>query len=82
MEKYNVFQKRKISIWMMVIATMIWGMGFIAQSEGAKHVPPFFFNGVRFWIGASVILPMSLFRTYKETGKRIFWQEKMQNHLK
>lgn len=60
---------------MMVIATMIWGMGFIAQSEGTKHVPPFFFNGVRFWIGASVILPMSLFRTYKETGKRIFWQD-------
>lgn len=75
MEKYNVFQKRKISIWMMVMATMIWGMGFIAQSEGAKHVPPFFFNGVRFWIGASVILPMSLFRTYRETGKRIFWQD-------
>ena len=47
MERYNVFQQRKISTWMMLVATMIWGMGFIAQSEGAKHVPPFFFNGVR-----------------------------------
>jgi drug/metabolite transporter (DMT)-like permease len=73
MERYNVFQQRKISTWMMLVATMIWGMGFIAQSEGAKHVPPFFFNGVRFWIGAAVILPMSLIRTHKNTGEKTFW---------
>lgn len=73
MERYNVFQQKKISTWMMLVATMIWGMGFIAQSEGAKHVPPFFFNGVRFWIGAAVILPMSLIRTHKNTGEKTFW---------
>ena len=81
MEKYNVFQQRKISSWMMVFATMIWGMGFIAQSEGAKHVPPFFFNGMRFWIGAAVILPMALFRTYKNTGVLSFWGDEVDKKI-
>lgn len=75
MEKLNYFQKRKISLGLMLLATMIWGMGFIAQSEGAKHAPPFFFNAVRFWIGALAICPLAVFRAYKSTGKISFWTD-------
>lgn len=52
---------------------MIWGITFIAQSEGAKHIEPFFFNAARFWIGALVILPISYLRSKKDTGKATFW---------
>lgn len=69
----NAFEKRRVSIIMIFLATVIWGFTFIAQSEGAKHLPPFFFNGVRFWIGALVILPISIFRATKNTGKLAFW---------
>lgn len=69
----NAFEKKKVSRFMMVAATMIWGITFIAQSEGAKHIEPFFFNAARFWIGALVILPISYLRSKKDTGKSTFW---------
>lgn len=69
----NAFEKKKVSRFMMVAATMIWGITFIAQSEGAKHIEPFFFNAARFWIGALVILPISYLRSKKDTGKATFW---------
>lgn len=71
----NAFEWKKISKIMMVIATMIWGVTFIAQSEGAKHISPFFFNAARFWIGAIIILPISIMRTKKSTGKYRFWAD-------
>lgn len=67
--------KKKVSKAMMIIAAMIWGITFIVQSEGAKHIEPFFFNAVRFWIGALFILPISLLRSKIDTGKATFWKE-------
>lgn len=69
----NKFEKRRISLFMLFVATTIWGLTFLAQSEGAKHVPPFFFNAVRFWIGGLIVLPIAVYRATKNTGKFSFW---------
>ncbi|MDO5028045.1 MAG: DMT family transporter [Bacillota bacterium] len=69
----NRFEKRRLAMIMLFTATLIWGLTFLAQSEGAKFVPPLFFNAVRFWIGGFVVLPVAIFRATKNTGKLSFW---------
>lgn len=42
----------------MVLTAAIWGVAFVAQSEGGDVVGPFSFNCVRFIIGAAVLVPV------------------------
>lgn len=53
---------------MLLIAALIWGSAFVAQSEGMDHVGPFTFAGVRFLIGSIVLLPLISYTKKKETG--------------
>ena len=39
-----------------VLAAMIWGMAFVAQSVGAEHVEPFTFNAVRALVASLFLL--------------------------
>lgn len=39
-----------------VLAALIWGTAFVAQSVGAAYVPPFAFNTVRSLIAAAALL--------------------------
>lgn len=50
--------KKWIGIIMLLLAAMIWGGGFVSQTEGMKYVEPFTFQGVRFLIGSMVLLPV------------------------
>ncbi len=40
----------------LLIAALIWGLAFVAQSSGAEVVPPFFLNSARSFIGALFLL--------------------------
>lgn len=42
---------------MLLIAAIIWGATFVAQSDAMEHIDPFTFNFIRFIIGAFVLLP-------------------------
>ena len=53
---------------MLLIAALIWGSAFVAQSEGMEYVEPFTFASVRFFIGSIVLLPVISFMKKKETG--------------
>jgi drug/metabolite transporter (DMT)-like permease len=44
----------------MLITAMIWGSGFVAQRIGMDHLGPFAFTGLRFALGAFVLLPLVL----------------------
>ena len=39
----------------LVLAALIWGMAFVAQSGAAELVPPFTFNALRSFIGAGAL---------------------------
>jgi hypothetical protein len=39
---------------------LIWGTAFVAQRSGMDYVGPFTFNGIRFLIGALVMIPVIL----------------------
>lgn len=42
---------------LLLIAAIIWGATFVAQSDAMEHIGPFTFNFIRFIIGAFVLLP-------------------------
>ena len=45
---------------MLLLAAIIWGFAFAAQSAGMEYVGPFTFNAVRCLIGALVLVPVAL----------------------
>ena len=59
----------------IIIATIIWGSTFVAQSVGMDHIGPFTFQSVRCFLGGLVLLPIiavaDLF-TCKGDGKNFF----------
>jgi drug/metabolite transporter (DMT)-like permease len=44
---------------LLLLAAVIWGSAFVAQRVGMSYVGPFTFNGVRFALGALVLLPFA-----------------------
>ncbi len=49
--------KIKSSI-LLIITSLVWGIAFVAQSEGGNAVGPFSFNCIRSIIGSIVLLPV------------------------
>lgn len=43
---------------LLIIAALIWGIAFVAQSEGGDAVGPFSFSCIRTFIGGIVLLPV------------------------
>jgi len=51
--------------FLLLLAAMIWGMGYVARRIGSLEAPPFTFNGLRFLIGAVVLIPPLLIGGFK-----------------
>ena len=58
--KYRGIMKKLRSPLLLVLAAFIWGAAFSAQSIGTEFLGPFSFNGIRFIIGALVLLPVAI----------------------
>lgn len=48
------------STFFLFTAAIVWGFAFVAQKFGAESVTPFYFNGIRFLIGATTLIPVAL----------------------
>lgn len=59
----------------LVLATLIWGIAFVAQVLGMNYVGPFTFNGVRFLLGSLSLIPViCILKEKKPFHSRIpFW---------
>jgi len=53
---------------LLLLAAAIWGFAFVAQRVGMRHVEPLTFNGVRFALGAVVLLPWLVWRVRGDRG--------------
>jgi len=51
---------RGVANALLLIAALIWGTTFVAQQLGMAGVGPLIYTGVRFLLGALVILPLAL----------------------
>ena len=47
-----------VSAFMLMLTAMIWGFAFVAQRVGAESVSAFYFNGLRFTLGALSLIPV------------------------
>ncbi len=59
---------------LLLLTAAIWGLAFVAQRAGMEHIGPFYFNGIRFALGAATVIPLA-FRKRRNTlcdveGKR------------
>ncbi|PAV47841.1 EamA family transporter [Pseudomonas sp. HAR-UPW-AIA-41] len=52
---------------LMLLTAMIWGAAFVAQRAGMEAIGPFLFTGLRFAMGALVLLPLFF---WKPAGAR------------
>lgn len=52
---------------LMLLTAMIWGAAFVAQRAGMDAIGPFLFTGLRFAMGALVLLPLFF---WKPTGAK------------
>lgn len=52
--------KRLRADLMLLTTAIIWGTAFVAQRSGMDYVGPLTFNGIRFLIGALVLVPIIL----------------------
>lgn len=51
---------------LLILAALIWGVAFVAQSVGMEYAGPFTFNAVRFIIGGLVLIPCIFFLDRRE----------------
>ena len=51
---------------MLLLAAIIWGTAFVAQSKGAQLVEPFTYNALRMFIGGIVLIPV--IAIFRKTG--------------
>lgn len=56
--RIDMRKKTVISSLLLFLAACIWGVAFVAQSVGMDYMGPLTFNGSRFLIGGTVLLPV------------------------
>lgn len=44
----------------LLLAAMIWGLAFVAQSDGMNYIGPFTFGATRCFLGSAVLVPVYL----------------------
>ena len=57
MQKQQIPLKNSL---ILLLAAIIWGIAFVAQSVGMDYVGGFTFNAVRSLIGSAVLVPLIL----------------------
>lgn len=65
-------QKSMRSSAMLALTALIWGVAFVAQSEGMNYVGAFTFNASRFWLGGLMLIPFIIFQRRKHGSQ---WAE-------
>ena len=55
-----MFSKQLFSNICLIVAALIWGTAFVAQTTGMGHIGPLTFTNLRFLIGGLIVLPLAL----------------------
>ena len=55
-----MFYKQLFSNICLIVAALIWGTAFVAQTTGMEHIGPLTFTNLRFLIGGLIVLPLAV----------------------
>jgi len=61
--------------FILILVALIWGSAFVAQRHAALEMGAFLFNGIRFWVGALVLLPLFYFNSSVNVKTEEFGQK-------
>ena len=68
----------------LLLASIIWGTAFVAQTTGMQFVGPLTFTFMRFFLGALAVIPLlitvlsgSLYSLFQYFGLDFFWLMKL-----
>ena len=64
---------------MLLLTGLIWGVAFVAQSEGMNYVGAFTFNCCRFMIGGVMLIPCIFFLRSIGAGEKAIGREWREN---
>ena len=56
---------------MLILAALIWGSAFVAQSVGMDYIGPYTFNSVRSFLGSIILLPVIRFMDKGKSAEEI-----------
>jgi len=56
-------------VFLLLLTAFIWGVAFVAQSEGMEHIDAFTFSGIRMVFGVCVLLPFIIVRDKMQNKK-------------
>ncbi|EXI86477.1 MAG: EamA-like transporter family protein [Candidatus Accumulibacter sp. BA-94] len=56
--KQRTLTRTQANLILLAVA-LIWGLAFVAQAEGMAGVGPLTFTGIRFLLGALIVLPLA-----------------------
>lgn len=59
-------KQKRTGALLLTLGAFIWGVAFVAQSEGGDAVGPYTFNGTRFLMGGLALLPVLILSTREE----------------
>lgn len=65
-----MYMKLLRSYILLFLTALIWGFAFVAQRKGMEHIGPFTYNGIRFILGATSLLPLITYR-YKTKSIKV-----------
>ncbi len=60
---------RPLAVLLLLIATAIWGLAFVAQKAAMAHMGPLTFSGTRFLLGGIALLPFALIELRRKAVK-------------
>ena len=55
-----MFSKHIFSNICLIVASLIWGTAFVAQTTGMDHIGPLTFTNIRFLIGGLIVFPLAI----------------------
>ena len=60
--------RKILGMIILLIGSIIWGFAFVAQKDATNYIGTFTLNGIRFLIGAIVLLPVILIKNKKSSN--------------
>lgn len=54
---------------LLLLGAFVWGVAFVAQSVGMDHLNAFAFNSIRNFIGVIALMPVLIWKTYRQKGE-------------
>ena len=70
-----MFSKHIFSNICLIVASLIWGTAFVAQTTGMEHIGPLTFTNIRFLIGGLIVFPLAIKEIPK--FKKLFKKKKL-----